>query len=167
MLPLISSAQQIEECDECNCSFWAYVVDEDPKGLNVRDKPGKTGIVISRIPYCDYDAAFISVHVVDMKNGWMKIDGWTDGYVTSKFQEDAWIFGRLAETSVRGIAATMYNGPSYKEPTRGQFPGEEGFMITDCKGKWVYGSASNKGSNQLKGWLAPEGQCPNAVTTCP
>ncbi len=149
------------------CDVWAFVIDTDPMGLNVRSAPKRE--IISRIPYNDYEG-FTSVHIIDAKAGWLRIDQWEDFYTTVKVNKEAWIYGKLMGTFVKGYQqgwAYAYADPSKTAQTQGRFLGERGVSILGCKDEWLLVEGDSTENQKIEGWLPPEEQCPNAITTCP
>ena len=57
---------------KASCDVEAYVVDADPKGLNVRDAPGAGGKVVGVIPK-DGDGTIVHL-TASSPNGWVQID---------------------------------------------------------------------------------------------
>ena len=111
------------------CDVWAYVIDNDLKGLNVRQTP-KNGKVISRI------VKDTGIHIVDAKNGWLKIDFWeNDKGTQTKLKQGGWVYGKLVATSVRGYeeGAYVYVAPSSSSKNRCNFMAEKNFTISDCQ----------------------------------
>ena len=43
---------------------------------------------------------------------------------------------------------------------------DEAVNLLDCRGTWAYISATSIEGEAANGWLAPEAQCPNPVTSC-
>jgi uncharacterized protein YecT (DUF1311 family) len=149
------------------CDVWAFIIDTDPTGLNIRSAPRRE--IISRVPYNDYEG-FTSVHIIDAKAGWLRIDQWEDFATTVKVNNEAWIYGKLAGTFVKGYQqgwAYAYADPSKTAQTQGRFLGERGVNILGCKDKWLLVEGDSTTNQQIEGWLPPEEQCPNAITTCP
>lgn len=149
------------------CDVWAFIIDTDPTGLNIRSAPKKE--IISRIPYNDYQG-FTSIHIIDAKEGWLRIDQWEDSYTTVTVNKEAWIYGKLMGTFVKGYQqgwAYAYANPSKTAQTQGRFLGERGVSILGCKDEWLLVEGDSTENQKIEGWLPPEEQCPNAITTCP
>ena len=146
------------------CDVNAYVVEEDEKGLNVRSGPGKDYPVIAVLSDKEDEQL---VHITGISGGWMKVSTAEALDGRSLFKGTGYIFASKLGTSVRpdskgGYQARLYQEADLKSPVVGKLPGEDGVVLLSCKGKWVQVKSQN-----LKGWLSPEGQCPNPVTTCP
>ena len=149
------------------CDVWAFVIDTDPIGLNIRSAPQRE--IVSRIPYNDYEG-FTSVHIIDGKAGWLRIDQWKDFATTVKVNKEAWIYGKLVGTFVKGYQqgwAYAYAAPSKTAQTQGRFVGERSVNLLGCKDEWLLVEGDSTANQKIEGWLPPEEQCPNAITTCP
>lgn len=176
----VSFATENNPTNRCNVS--AFITDKDPKGLNVRSAPDKN--VISRIPYKSYQPEQpITVHIIDAKTGWLKIERWTDGLTTGKFAGDAWIYGKLVAVSVKGdenvkvyggtegatthLVAGVHEKPAAETPLLGQLDAENQLVnILDCQDQWILTEGKMLDGKLLKGWLAPQKQCPNFSSAC-
>jgi hypothetical protein len=171
-----------ENNQPARCDVSAFITDKDPKGLNVRSAPDKN--VISRIPYKNYQPEQpITVHIVDAKTGWLKIDRWTDGLTTGKFAGEAWIYGKLVAVSIKGdenikiyggpegatthLVANIHEKPAAETPLLGQLDAENQLVnVLDCQDKWILTAGKMLDGKLLKGWLAPQQQCPNFSSAC-
>ena len=149
------------------CDVWVFVIDTDPTGLNVRSAPQRE--IVSRIPYNDYEG-FTAVHIIDGKGGWLRIDQWQDLHTNVKVNKEAWIYGKLVGTFVKGYQqgwVYAYADPSKTAQTQGRFLGERGVTVLGCKEEWLLVEGDSTNNQKIEGWLPPEEQCPNAITTCP
>jgi hypothetical protein len=183
LLPVSFATENNSENNLVNrCDVSAFITDKDPKGLNVRSAPNKN--VISRIPYKSYQPEQpITVHIVDVKTGWLKIDRWTDGLTTGKFAGDAWVYSKLVAVSVKGdenikvyggpegattrLVAGIHEKPSVTTPLLGQLDAENQLVnILDCQGQWILTEGKQLDGKKLKGWLAPQKHCPNLAAIC-
>jgi hypothetical protein len=164
-VPVKIKAVQEESADH-RCNAEAIIIDEDPKGLNVRDAPSGKGQIISRIPYSDGSI----VHIIDAKKGWFKIDGWEEFNLSAtKFNDDieAWVYGKLLLLGEKGGGITLYTQPSTQSSIKGKvgiYP--EIKKLLDCQDGWLLVEVKLENSKRLRGWLAPEEQCTNPVSTC-
>ncbi|EDN69294.1 conserved hypothetical protein [Beggiatoa sp. PS] len=150
------------------CNAEAYIIDKDPKGLNVRDVPSGKGQIVSRIPY-RVDGT--TVHIIDAKKGWFKIDGWQEFNLSAKFNDDteAWIYGKLLGLDIVGGGVTLYTQPSTQSSIKGKISPEvyeNVKKLLDCQDGWLRVDVKLKNGKRLRGWLAPEEQCANPLTTC-
>ncbi|HWS90416.1 MAG TPA: SH3 domain-containing protein [Pyrinomonadaceae bacterium] len=104
------------------CDVDAYVVDPDPKGLNVRDAPGVHGRVVATIPL---DGEGTNVHIVASDaSGWVQIDRAETIMGAVVFDgKKGWVSGNML-----GIATRGYDGkgvklyPSPRAEGRGETP---------------------------------------------
>ena len=162
------------QTDEIKCSAGAYVIYDGPNGLNVRNKPD--GKVITRLP------AGAMVTIIAYKDGWVKIgeadypgdeefakknhhpckEGWTD-----LKDINGWIFAKLLGTSVRnydpGKDEYLLAENILTSKKTVKFEDTEAVVIVlECSGDWLKVQYRDK-----PGWLNPELNCPNSLTTCP
>lgn len=143
------------------CDVEAYVVDPDPKGLNVRDTPGVNGALVAVIPL-DGDGTVVHI-VASSPNGWVQIDRAETIEGAVVFNRKGWVSGNML-----GLATRGYDGKGVKLFARprtrnaaGKIPSEAEVRVAGCEGDWM--RVRYKSAN---GWLQPEDQCPNPVTNC-
>ena len=146
------------------CHVIAPVIDKDPKGLNIRSNPMKD--IISKIPYNDYTAT-TTVHIIDAKQGWLKIDEWSDGLVTATLTGEAWIYGGLVAT-----ARTVYDKPvcqNCDNPKKiAQLREDTKVKILNCNEYgWLFAQGTSIDGEKVEGWLPPYNESPNLATTTP
>jgi SH3-like domain-containing protein len=149
------------------CDANAYVVEEDENGLNVRSGPGKEYSVIAVLTDKDDDEQL--VHITGISGSWMRVSSAEALNGKSLFKGTGWVFAGKLGTSVRpdskgGYQARLYQDADLKSPVVAKVPAEDGTVLVSCKGKWLQVKLQGE---TIKGWLSPEGQCPNPVTTCP
>ena len=161
----IKQSHHIAATNNNGCDAWAYVVDNDPKGLNVRNAP-KTGKIISRI------TKDTRIRIVEAnKNGWLKIDRWEDNNgIETKLRKGGWVYGSLVGTSVRGYG----KGGAYAYATASEFSDKKGKLVAEgevtilgCQDEWLHVQGKSADGPTIKGWLPQEEQCPLPFTTCP
>ncbi len=154
------------------CNVNAYVIDPDPAGLNVRTKP-ENGDVFLQLP----PESLLTV--VDAEEGWLRlaraesIEG-DVLYDQTKDKRPAWAFAKLIGTSTRTEISTesfagakIYAEPNINAKILSRALSETGGELLDCSGSWVKVRIGDEHEDTVEGWLAPDGQCPNPVTTCP
>src|SRR5215218_2247861 len=98
------------------CDVDAYVVDPDPKGLNVRDAPGLGGKVVGTIPR-DQDGTTVHVIASD-SGGWVQINHAETIEGRIVFDRKGWVSGNMLGTGTRGYGGRgvkLYAGPSAKK----------------------------------------------------
>jgi hypothetical protein len=89
------------------CDVEAYVVDPDPKGLNVRDTPGVGGKLVANIPL---DAEGTVVHIIASDpNGWVQINRAETIMGAVVFDRKGWVSGNML-----GLATRGYDGKGVK-----------------------------------------------------
>ena len=144
------------------CDVDAYVVDPDPKGLNVRDAPGVGGKVVATIPL---DEEGTTVHIIASDaNGWVQIDRAETIMGAVVFdKKKGWVSGNMLGIATRGYdgkGVRLYARPHARKAT-GKLPSEAEVRVAGCEGDWM--RVKHKSAS---GWLAPEDQCSSPVTTC-
>jgi SH3-like domain-containing protein len=142
------------------CDVYAYVIDKDPAGLNIRDAFDK-GKVIAKIPF-DEDGTI--VHLISTNfDGWVQIDHaeTVDGKVV--FDKKGWVSANLLGTSIAGYGSKGV--PLYESAPGSKVimlvPPETEVRMFSCDGKRprvVY--------KKLTGWLNEDDSCPNPITNC-
>lgn len=144
-----------------SCDVEAYVVDPDPKGLNVRDAPGVSGKVVATIPL-DEDGT--TVHVVASDpNGWVQIDRAETIMGAVVFDRKGWVSGNMLGIATRGYGTRgvkLYPRARARKAA-GTLPSEAEVRVAGCEGEWMRVKYKS-----LSGWLDPADQCPSPVTTC-
>jgi uncharacterized protein YgiM (DUF1202 family) len=143
------------------CNVEAYVVDPDPKGLNVRDAPGVGGRVVAVIPL-DEDGTVVHL-VASSPNGWVQLDRAETIGGAVVFDKKGWVSGNMLATETRGYGTkgVKLRGEGKPGKVLGTIPSETEVRVAGCEGERVKGKYRN-----LTGWLALEDQCPNPVTLC-
>jgi uncharacterized protein YgiM (DUF1202 family) len=143
---------------EATCKIYAYVIDKDPNGLNVRSDAGKNFDILGQI-MPDEDG--VIVDVIGSNGSWMKIENAETIGGDSAFTGSGWVFSSLLATTTR-MKTKLYSKPDTKSKSLANLPGEEEVTLLACKGDWAKVKYGKK-----QGWLAPDAQCGNPVTTCP
>lgn len=145
------------------CDVWAYVIDQDPKGLNVRSGPDAGFTVIGNLPK-RYETG-VSVHITGSSGDWVRIDsGVEEGAEEEKifFKGVGWVYAPLLGLSGIGGGTPLYREASQKGRVIKRVPGDEHVNIKGCRGEWFYVEYE-----KVKGWAAPKTLCSNPLTTCP
>src|SRR5262245_17134222 len=99
------------------CNVSAYVIDQDPKGLNVRSGPGKNSAIIGNLP--NKPDTGVVVHITGSSGTWLRIDsGHEEGTDEEQqlFKGVGWIYGPLL--GLGGIADPKGGTPLYNQPSR-------------------------------------------------
>lgn len=143
------------------CDLEAYVVDPDPKGLNVRDTPGVGGRVVGVIPL---DGDGTVVHLVGSNpNGWVQIDRAETIGGEVVFDRKGWVSGNMLgiETRGYGTKGVKLYAAARRGKVAGTIPPETEVRVAGCDGQMM-----RVRHKTLNGWLEREDQCPSPVTTC-
>jgi SH3-like domain-containing protein len=148
------------------CDVKAYVIDQDPHGMNVRSAPSNTAKVIGNLP--TVKAEGVEVHITGSSGDWVRIDraqeqGTDDGRIL--FKGAGWVYAPLlAVDGVGGIegGTKIYGTPSTKSPILARMDaGGDGATLRGCQGKWTYIKY-----RKVLGWAAADTLCSNSLTTC-
>ena len=139
------------------CELTAYVIDPDTAGLNVRRGPSVGSESVARI---DPGA---EVTVIGASGNWLRIrDATIPETGDTIFHGSGWVYARMlgTQTGSRGPV------PLVAEPRAGarvlrRLHAEQEVTLTGCRGSWARVDAAG-----AAGWLAPESQCSNQLTTC-
>lgn len=146
------SAQSVE------CNIHVYVIDKDPNGLNVRSGPGKEFDILGRI-MPDDDGVIIDI--ISSSGTWMLIENPQTVSGDTAYEGEGWVFAPLLATTTR-MKTKLYSQPNLKSKSLANLAGEEEYKLVACTGQWAKIQVGKK-----QGWLAPDAQCGNPVTTCP
>jgi SH3-like domain-containing protein len=144
------------------CDARAYVIDKDPKGLNVRETPGTDGRVVAVIPLNE-DGTIVHMVSADSK-GWVRIDRAETIEGNVVFDKKGWVSGNMLGTETRGYGTKgvkLYAAAGRGAKVLGTVPPETEVKIYGCEAERVQVRYRN-----LLGWLDAESQCPNPVTLC-
>lgn len=145
------------------CDVEAYVIDRDPKGMNVRSGPGSTHKVIGNLPNQDVEG--IGVHINGALGDWVRIDlAVEEGGEQERtfFKGEGWLYGPLLGVDGVGGGTRLYQAPTERSRVVAKLPGGgAGATVRGCRGKWMYVE-----HNKIRGWAAPGTLCSNSLTTC-
>jgi hypothetical protein len=149
----------------CNCT--AYVIDTDPKGLNVRSGPGTGYPVAATLP----TDSSVEVWITGSVGPWVSIERTYIFADNDSMTEDddkkvaGFIYGPLLAVQTRPsglMPIPLFAEPDAASGVIAKIPGEIEVSLTGCRGAWVRVKYGN-----IEGWLDPESHCGNPVTTCP
>jgi SH3-like domain-containing protein len=155
------------EAAQTPCDIWAYVLDPDPQGVNVRSGPGKQFDVTAKLPHVEYSLA---VHVTGATGQWLLIsEAFKQETEEGVFKGAGWVYGPGLATGTKNYTGLDPAAPLVKvhrEPTKRsavllRLPNETEVALTGCKGRWARVRHKN-----VEGWLDPDSQCYNTLTTC-
>ncbi|MET0650223.1 MAG: hypothetical protein ABW208_26750 [Pyrinomonadaceae bacterium] len=143
------------------CDLEAYVVDPDPKGLNVRDTPGVGGRVVGVIPL-DGDGTVVHL-VASNPNGWVQIDRAETIGGAVVFDKKGWVSGNMLGTETRGYGTkgVKLYAAARRGKIAGTIPPETEVRVAGCEGQMM-----RVRYKALAGWLNRDDQCPSPVTLC-
>jgi SH3-like domain-containing protein len=143
------------------CQISAFVIDEDPKGLNVRSEPSKDSQIIGNLPT---NTEGVIVDLDASQGDWVQLTK-AESPQKIEFQGKGWIYAQLLGTSTRGYGTSgvsVYKSASEQSAVMGQIPPQKGVKLLGCSQAWAWVEYQG-----IKGWISPEAQCPNPLTTCP
>lgn len=161
------SVEKTAENYECPCEIRGYITDPDEYS-NLRKSPG--GEVAIKIPVENKEYGYATIITAKTsKNGWLQLKS-ADG-IANQDVEGLWISGSIVGTSLRnydGSPVNLYVQPDKSSEIAGTIKDPEKEMqISGCCEGWIYVKGINNDGTSFEGWLEPEMQCPNPVTTCP
>ncbi|MBK9164627.1 MAG: SH3 domain-containing protein [Acidobacteria bacterium] len=151
-----------------DCGVDAYVIDKDPKGLNVRDQPSVKGKVLATLktdPNSGDGPGSILVRVTGYSNGWVKIVR-AYGDSGSLFEGTGWVSAKMVATGTMGPIG-QYNKPadlyaaSNTNRKIGTIPSESEVSIAGFTCNWVKVKYKRK-----IGWIKASNVCGSPVTSC-
>lgn len=152
-----SNAQNIAK-PQTICKIYAYVIDKDPNGLNVHRGAGTGFGILGKIMP---DENGIMVNVIGSTGNWLLIENVETVDGEKAFGGKGWVFASMLGTSTR-LKSNLYASANRKSKVLAALPTEDEVTILSCSGEWARVKSGNR-----QGWLAPENQCGNPVTTCP
>jgi SH3-like domain-containing protein len=141
------------------CNISAYVIDNDPKGLNVRVAPSPKAKVIRQVSNKGSGVAEIRA----FQDGWFRVTKITDYEDDSPlFAGDGWVHSSLLHVDIAAYDPNLYAAPSSHPQRIKKLSGDmPGVTLLACSGSW-----SQVRVQGVVGWLSHGGQCANPLTTC-
>ena len=150
------------ENTQARCDTRAYLQDDDPNGTNVRSKPDKNSPVLKILKTQDQVVFHISG---DAGNGWFEIDhAETAGgdQDLTLFEGRGWIHSSVLGLSVGSGDPRLYSAPGKKSRiVKKLIPDGSPITLLGCRGTWM-----KVRTGRSIGWMSPESQCANPLTTC-
>lgn len=143
------------------CQIRAYVIDKDPNGLNVRSGPGEGYKIIGNLPT---NTIGVIVNLSASQGNWVQLTK-AESPKKIEFQGTGWVYTQLLGTSTRGYGSkgvSVYPSASTQSSAIGRIPDQRNVKLLSCDQAWAFVEYEG-----LKGWIAPDDQCPNPLTTCP
>lgn len=144
-----------------NCQIYAYVIDKDPQGLNVRSAPNSSARVLKKLPT---NTPAVFVDITASQGQWVEINQAESDSGTRLFQGKGWVYASLLGTTTRGYGTrgvTVYQSNNNRSRVVGRIPPDTNVKLLSCSGEWAYVSYQ-----RVQGWIARIDQCGNPLTTC-
>lgn len=142
------------------CQISAYVIDPDPKGVNIRSAPNSNAKIIGKLP----KVLSTIVDISGAQGNWVQITK-ADSAGKIAFSGKGWVYASLLGTSTRGYGSKgveVYASASDRSSVIGKIPHSTNTTLLSCDGFWAKVSYQ-----QTQGWLQRSSQCPSDLTTCP
>jgi SH3-like domain-containing protein len=148
------------------CHIEAYVVDPDPKGLNVRYGPGTEYGIITRL----LSQNDTTVAIKGANGSWVLIDEAFELDAVEKTEGlngKGWVYAPMLALTTRYVglakepAVRLFKEPNKNSAVLIRLMRETEVKVVGCRGSWVQVQYKN-----YTGWLDAESQCGNPVTTC-
>lgn len=142
------------------CDFMAATGDDQFSPTNVRAAPAASAKIVMTI---DAMAPF-EVHVAGQEGNWYRIDRIVDAELDKElYRGAAWVHRSQLVISVAGGDHRLYSGPSKKSAVVMRLtPDANRIDVIGCRGRWVKAIVDRSAT----GWMAPDAQCSNPMTTC-
>lgn len=154
----VRGASPVIQASSHSCRIRAYVTDPDPKGTNVRSGPGSQFNAVAKIPHQNEEPI---VTLSGAEKDWGLLEKAESIEGKDLLQNKGWIYLPLLATNTRE-KTKIFSSPDRQSKVQGTIPPETEVKLLSCEGEWAKIS-----HGVLSGWIAPESQCPNPVTTCP
>lgn len=153
------SSQVIEQPKSCNCKISAFTASIPNEEVRICiDKNGFTVMELN-FPYGeDNEESIFFYDVKACDEGWLNIlDKNSNGFY--------WIEPRSLETTSKHNGFQLYSSPNKKSTI---YTTKQGRFLTilGCEGEWALVEFKTEEGKIIKGWIAPEDQCPNPFTSC-
>lgn len=143
-----------------SCNISTYINDPDTNGTNIRAKASKDSKILKTIKNGE-----VVVEITGYSNGWFEIssaDEVGDGDAVL-FRGRGWIHSSIIGMDVANPDPRLYAEPRKQSRVLMKLKADESRLkLVACQGKWVKVETGGK-----TGWLSPDGQCGNPLTTCP
>lgn len=141
------------------CAISAYVVDRDVGGLNVRAAPSTRAPVLRSISNAGSAVASITGH----RDNWFRVGRIVDAETDAAlFEGGGWVHGSLLGLEVANADPRLHAANDHASRVIARLrPAETRISLIGCAGSWARVRAEGR-----VGWLSPDGQCSNPLTTC-
>ncbi|HEV2866938.1 MAG TPA: SH3 domain-containing protein [Allosphingosinicella sp.] len=156
---LASPAGAGERAMETPCSISAYVTDRDPHGLNVRAGPSTRAAVLRVVSNAGSGVAAVRAR----RGGWFRVAAIVDAESEAElFRGDGWVHRSLLHLDGTAADPRLYAAPRRDARVLARVdPDEADLVLIGCSGAWAQVHVRGR-----TGWLSPDGQCSNPLTTC-
>ncbi len=156
----IKSPSAYDPMVEVECSFDAFVIEKDPKGLNVREAPDAHSKILGVISPAVYEkppstSRYLvkpELKVIGGKNGGFKVkeahdnEGLLEEMTKLKarkmYSGIGWVSGKML--TIKSNATEALLGPSkeskilHKQNDQVSFDDIDGYKLLGCQGEWVF-----------------------------
>ena len=157
----VAMAQNNSAQGQQTCNISAFVSDKDPKGLNVRSGPGENHEIIGNLPTT---TVAVIVDITASKGDWVQLSK-AESPEKVEFPGTGWVYSQLLGTTTRGYGTkgvSVYQNSNNQSSVVGRIPPETAVKLVGCSQNWALVEYVG-----TKGWIEPESQCGNPLTTCP
>lgn len=155
------------------CKTAGYVIDKDPKGLNIRSAPSSKSRVLKQLP--GIQKTELLVDISGSLGNWLRISYVENAEGQPVFKGSGWVYAPLIGTSVGQEWAyhqakspvlmgkvTPHAKAAPQPLTLPKVRDTLTLPFASCKGTWIQVQQPPK-----KAWLTQAQHCPNPLTTCP
>lgn len=141
------------------CDITAYQGNAVADGINVRAAPSTQARVVRNLRP-EGTSVF---DITGYNAGWFRIGGAVEAESDSRiFAGDGWVHRSQLGLRVAHHNPRLFAGPSLRSRVLANLGGQEPEVaLLGCAGDWAQVRAGSR-----TGWLSPEGQCSNPLTTC-
>ncbi|HEY5721617.1 MAG TPA: SH3 domain-containing protein [Allosphingosinicella sp.] len=158
------------------CAFEAWVIDEDPKGLNVRAGPSPEAAIVGTLPPMAWDPDLerkmgAGIKVLESRDGWFRIGdpAWSRNLGGIPDGPKGWIHGRYIDFAIqtdKAFAEPDPSSPAVATAWRDKHGGRQiGYRHPhECRGEWVRMLVKGHDGREKLGWL--RGTCAIQETSC-
>ena len=142
-----------------SCDISAYVIDQDAAGLNVRAGPSAAAPVLRVVS----NQGSGVVRIREQRGAWFRVSAIVDAENNEDlFRADGWIHASRVTLSVANADPRLYARPHPQSRALARLVPEDSVVtLIGCAGHWAKIRAAGR-----EGWLSPDGQCSNPLTTC-
>lgn len=152
---------QNSSSNQRSCQIAAYITDKDPNGLNVRSEPNSQSKIVDTLPTNNLG---VIVDLTAAQGDWVQLSK-AESPEKLEFQGSGWVYAPLLGTSTRGYSTksvSVYQSANNQTKAIGRIPSQRSVKLLSCDRDWALVEYQG-----LKGWIEPESQCANPLTTCP